>query len=260
MILFRKYYKAANDDIETNRELIDQIFAKASVNKIAKKSKIYSFGMRYGTAFAAVFVLCVAIAVYPKITNLNQEPAIIEYSESLNESTPKEDNYKHSMDNEEASNEAKKITKSKSKSTIVMPQSKNDVDTKIAESGQENQNITIVSETEEQNSRAKVITNCQADISALETATENDIISATNILEEKFGSVDKDTGNLYSFEIVGKFEYNESVYYLGRWRWFVDDHSSLICEFILSNNLDSFYECYIVDNIASWNSDANMFK
>ena len=43
-----------------------------------------------------------------------------------------------------------------------------------------------------------------------------------------------DVYNEYSFEIVGKFTVQNKQYYLGRWRWLVNDnHFSLLCEFVL---------------------------
>ena len=74
--MFRKYYKAANDDIKPNRELIDEIFRKAELGEI-KPARVYSFGKRYGTAVAAVLVLAVSALVYPQLERMNETPKIV---------------------------------------------------------------------------------------------------------------------------------------------------------------------------------------
>ena len=63
--MFRKYYKAANDDIKPERELIDTIFEKAQAQKPAKK--VFRFKPGYGTAIAAVLVLIMGIVAFPKL-------------------------------------------------------------------------------------------------------------------------------------------------------------------------------------------------
>ncbi len=76
MVLFKKYYKEANDDIKPNRELIEKIFDQAE-----KTSKAYSWKRlyKYGMVAAAVLVLAVSVYSYDAIIKLaNQEPAIIE--------------------------------------------------------------------------------------------------------------------------------------------------------------------------------------
>ncbi len=203
--MFRKYYKAANDERKPNRELIDKIFDEYSRTEPQKiKGKIYSFGTRYGVAFAAVLVLCMAAMVYPQIAKLNEEPAISEYRNSR---------------------------------VIDTAETK----TKIAGAVQEQK------ESYEMN------------MSELKAVEDYEFELAVNTLEEKLGKSDKDTGNIYSFEIAGKLETADKIYYLGRWRWLVDDHSSLICDFVLSDDLTGLYECSFNGDTVSWNTDINMF-
>ncbi len=249
MILFRRYYKSVNDEINSNRELIDKIFDEyAKETEKKSKSQIYNFTLRYGTAFAAVLVLCVAVSVYPKFEKLNQEPELAgekyEYStESINET-------EEELDKGNDVTDYSKTASVKSDDTRVIKEEKS-----------EREPVTgriIQSEIKESKNPAMTI-NCQADISNLQSVTENEIELATNNLIERLGTADENTGNIYSFEIAGKLEANGNTYYLGRWRWLVDDHSSLICEFVLSDNLNEIYECVITENKVRFNTDNNLF-
>lgn len=74
-----------------------------------------------------------------------------------------------------------------------------------------------------------------------------------NFLFEKFGQEDPDTGFAYVFEIVGALKIEEEEYYMGCWRWIVEDengratHVSLITDFILRSDLTVMYECWHPD-------------
>ena len=58
--MFKKYYKQANDDIKTNRELIDKIFDEAAKPATTKTvPKIY----KYGISIAAVIAVVVSASV-----------------------------------------------------------------------------------------------------------------------------------------------------------------------------------------------------
>ncbi len=67
--MFKKYYKAANDDIQPNRELIDQIFEKAE-----KGAKVFSWNSvyKYGATVAAVLVLAISAYSYKNITDFKE--------------------------------------------------------------------------------------------------------------------------------------------------------------------------------------------
>ncbi len=250
MILFRKYYKSANDDIATNRELIDKIFNDFSQEKTKEKSrKVYSFGMRYGTAFAAILVLCIGIAVYPQISKFNEKPVIETPSVKTKEV------YQYTADNTDMTFDS--ADEAKVKTTIAPESTPNTTQN-------ENQNLSIArianANVEEEENQAAIIINHEADISELKPVTEDEIQLATNTLIENLGTADKETGNIYSFEIAGKLETDDKSYYMGRWKWLVDDHMSLICEFVMSDDLNELYECVIYDNTVGWTTKNNIFK
>lgn len=79
--MFKKYYKEANDDIKTNRELIGKIFEAAEQPMKPKRTaKIYKFGM---TA-AAVLVLGVSVTMFSMFSNNSEtvnQPSSIAKSE-----------------------------------------------------------------------------------------------------------------------------------------------------------------------------------
>lgn len=62
--MFRKHYKQAYDKIEGDKTQIARILAMANSEQ-PKKKKAFSF--RFGTAFAAVLVLCVSVYSLPQL-------------------------------------------------------------------------------------------------------------------------------------------------------------------------------------------------
>ncbi len=262
--MFRKYYKSVNDEVKTNRELIDKIFnqyAKTETNK--NRSKLYSFGMRYGTTFAAVLVLCVAAAVYPKLIKLNETPKQVpqqtQPSLASEDILPAGDGYEYAVDYAAVDVNTGEITEYRPNAPegekVITKENK----LNSAESTGEYTNRARVAQPDEEVNTTSSIVDYQADISQLKSVTEDEVTLATNTLVEKLGTKDAATGNLYIFEIAGSLETDEKSYYLGRWKWFVDDHSSLICEFVLGDDLNDLYECKIEDNIVKWSTTDNMF-
>ncbi|MBR5155532.1 MAG: hypothetical protein IKW62_03480 [Clostridia bacterium] len=254
--MFRKYYKAANDDIQTNRELIDKVFENFSDNNTTKKrSKVYNFGMRYGTAFAAVLVLCVAVASYPQIIKLNKTP-IIEESNQIKVSDAKFVEHTEAIKLEAEVNiqHSEETINNSQKSVVANDES---VATKTTA---ENKEVEYTSRER----IADVQTAAQYDFSIsfsdVKSVSETETESAVKTLTEKLGKEDTDSGKLYVFEIVGKFDSNEETYYLGRWKWLVVDHTSLLTEFVLNSDLSKMYECYHNDNTISWNTEVNIFE
>lgn len=76
MILFRKVYKSANDDITPNPELLDKILANEK-----KSYNTYRNFYKYGSVAAAFFILIGTFSVYPKIKdnlNMHDNTAVIE--------------------------------------------------------------------------------------------------------------------------------------------------------------------------------------
>ena len=236
--MFRKYYKAANDEIKTNRELIDKIFEISSANE-KPKNKVYSFGTKYGTAFAAVLVLCIVLAVYPQITKLNEEPEVIGQQNKVNRTEAKilpEITSKDNIENEPAlsNNTAPKVQDFSSEprtsengevrsevgsARIVEPQqdivdshNENDVSAKLQ--ADSNNEIRLAANTYEEKV-GKLSNSYEIDVSTMLSVTDDEIQLSTNILEEKLGKSDNDTGHIFIFEIAGKLETEENSYYLG---------------------------------------------
>ena len=278
--MFRKYYKAANDEIKTNRELIDKIFDEYTETEEKRKSRLYSVGARYGMAFAAIFVLSIALLVYPQITKLNEEPIVTEQPNYINKAdtgilsetdTKSGDGTENKLvindytapNVQESDSEPKTGETEVSEAKMVEPQqdivdSHNENDFSAELQSDSNNEIRLAANTyEERNGQLSNL--YEIEISAMKTITDDEIRIATNILEEKLGKSDENTGNLYIFDIAGKLETEGGSYYLGRWKWLVDDHTSLLCEFVLSCDFNGLYKCAINDNKVQWNTDTNMF-
>ena len=203
--MIEKNYKDANDDINTNRQLIDNIFETSTTTpKEGKRVALY----RYGAAVAAVFVVVFAAIFYDDIIRTNTEESVPQMARAVPES-PQGD---------------------------MAPFSRN-------------------IEGEPQNEFA-------VKIDDFVEVPETQIEEKTEALIQRFGEKDKETGNMFIFEIVGRAEVNEKGYYLGRWKWFVVDHSSLLTEFVLNEEMTGMYEC--VQNAETgdvvWNETINLFQ
>ncbi len=74
--------------------------------------------------------------------------------------------------------------------------------------------------------------------------TEEEI---TEVLYDKLGTEDPETGFTYSFSIVGEVMIEEEPYYYGRWSWLVEDEKgqpsnlSLLSEFFISQDGEKMY-------------------
>lgn len=244
--MFRKYYKAANDDIKPERELIDTIFEKAQAKKPAKK--VFRFKPGYGTAIAAVLVLIMGIAALPQIN-----PAI---------ETPLDENVQLRQI---------EVAEIKSAETVAEktaePSIKGQNDEKpVSETTDLNNQATTEADVDVENSPSMARMTpptdavCEFAITELSEVTEEEQKSVANSLRQKFGEVDAETGNPFIFEIFGKSEVGGETIYVGRWRWWVKDHSSLLCEFVLNEQFTEMYECipYAESGLVKWNKTNNL--
>jgi|GEM_PF-3821446 len=68
MILFKDWYKKANDDIQPNEELLARILAQNSLKRPARR-KLYPLGV----AAAGICIVSAAILSYPVLRDLNKE-------------------------------------------------------------------------------------------------------------------------------------------------------------------------------------------
>ena len=204
MTLFRKYYKQANDDIKTNRELIDRIFESEKTSP--QRTKIY----KYGTMIAAVFVIAFSVAFYENITKYNEPEVVIESDENFT--------YKKA-DNPPEQNIERNITES----TDITGENNNKViEPDIQASNTEM--FSVASLVDEKEVRA--FSAEKNDITEVENSSEYSVrfnefteISAqesgeiSEALIKKFGEADADTGNEFIFEIVGAAETEDGKYY-----------------------------------------------
>ena len=259
--MFKKYYKAANDDIKTNRELIDKIFETAEKqSKTVKFAKVY----KIGTAIAAVFVVAAGAFLYPQIAKLNETPQI-------------------SMETGQVTKD-KNIQPANNEGTEQLPQKKADepvvqqdnhrktASEPVPEVATEdvNSGINAASETEDAQpfSIPERVGGRMIDappaydtrgiaVDSFNEITPEETEKVQNFLKATFGEKDEPTGNALIFEIVGKAE----GMYLGRWKGFVIDHSSLLCEFVLNAELTEMYECtYTENNTVVWNTQNNLLS
>ncbi len=243
--MFRKYYKEANDSIEPRRELIDEIFEKASKRE---SRKIYKLAMRYGSAVAAVLVISAAAIFYPQIQKMNEDvPVAISKMQSEEVLGGNE---------EKLNTSAEKVMPAKEKHTQEKTETKSDSVT-----GGKSINDTASYEIKKE---ARAMTEDSAVIRG-QVPFENvrDIDNAekevvSSFLYSVFGEVDSETQNQHIFEIAGKFEDGGEAFYLGRWRWWVIDHSSLLTEFVLDEKLSEMYECRIEEGEIIWMTENNL--
>ncbi len=252
--MFRKYYKQANDDIETNRELIDKIFESENRKKTpSRRAKIY----KYGTMIAAGFVIALSVSFYENITRHN-EPAIV--MESNEKSVEKQ------VENPHEQNIERKVTES----TDIVGENNHVPETDVPVSNTEmSVAASLVDEKEGQafSLERREVTEednpaeYRVNLDEFFEISDEESGEIADALIEKFGEADPETQHKFIFEIVGAAETENGKYYLGRWRWFVIDHSSMLCEFVLSEDFSEMFECMITDeSVVTWTHDANLLK
>lgn len=259
--MFKKYYKAANDDIKTNRELIDKIFETAEKpSKTVKFTRIY----KVGTAVAAVFIFAAGAFLYPQISKLNEIPNLPLQTGRINDvkkAEPIKTETKEQIPQKETAEPIVQQKNSARTASEPVPES-------VAEA--DNTTMAAVSETEDvqpfsipEGSSGRMIdappVNDTREISfdSVKEITADETEKIQKFLKATFGEQDEDTGNVFIFEIVGK---NENMY-LGRWKWFVVDHNSLLCEFVLNEDMTEMYECtYNENNAVVWNTSNNLLN
>lgn len=245
--MFRKYYKEANDSIETRHDLIDEIFEKATKKQ---SGKVYKLAVRYGGAVAAVLVVSAAAIFYPQIQKMNEDVPVdvseVGRAAALGENEESVDIL------------AEKVMPAKE--NHAQDKTESEVDSSIEEKAL---NATAANEVKRE---ARAITEDFATIKGrvpfenvrdVDNA-EKEVVSS--FLYSVFGEVDSQTQNQHIFEIAGKFESYDETFYLGRWRWWVIDHSSLLTEFVLDESLSKMYECRIEDGEIIWETENNLLE
>ncbi|MBQ9758058.1 MAG: hypothetical protein IJW15_06590 [Clostridia bacterium] len=244
--MFRKYYKEANDSLEPNRALIDEIFEKA---KKKEKSKIYKLAARYGTAMAAVLVIAATAVFYPQIKNLNEQLPVTVSETGGGEVLAGESIENESMRTIVPAEENQGMPKAETNDAVVT-QEKFSSDAINKEAMRSEQAIT----------EDLAVTEGRVSMDEIYDVTDAEKNVVSSFLHSIFGERDEATQNKFLFEIVGKFDTDEKTFYLGRWRWWVGDHSSLLTEFVLDENLSNMYECIANGEGFSWTTENNFLE
>ncbi len=254
--MFRKYYKAANDDISPNRELIDAIFEKAE-NQNTKPVKVYRFGRSYGAMVAAALVLAATALVYPRLNKMNETPNVQPKTNSVGIENSEIKNFSST---EYVYAENKKESKASAEVAVTPSETENTNSRIAAASEQNDEQGFIIPENAGVSTGARMIDNsnvCEIATESIIDANEAETASITEFLKSQFGEKDTETGNEYIFEIAGKTE----EFYIGRWKWFVNDHSSLLTEFVLNLELTEMYEYQYTENATiQWSTENNLLK
>ncbi|MBR5614312.1 MAG: hypothetical protein IKW64_03300 [Clostridia bacterium] len=254
--MFRKYYKAANDDISPNRELIDAIFEKAEKQN-TKPSKVYKFGRSYGVMVAAALVLAATAVVYPWLNKTNETPSVQPKTNSVGIENSENKNFSST---EYVYAENKKESKASAKAADTSSETEN-TNSRIAVASEQNdEQGFLIPENAEKSVQARTIENlnvCKIASEDITDVNEAEIARITEFLKSRFGEKDTQMGHEYIFEIAGKAE----DFYIGRWKWFVNDHSSLLTEFVLNFEMTEMYEFQYTENeTIQWNTENNLLK
>ncbi len=266
--MFKRIYKSANDDIKTNRELIDKIFETAEKAPAAtRRPQIF----KYGTAVAAVFVFAAAAFMYPQLAKLNEQPQLpVENTEEqgkIEEKALQEDVL-------QKTEEETVIPETKTEQQEVTPiipkvEVQSEDPTELAQP-KENEGIAIVSESGDaqgfsisEGPSGRMFDGSGAAemktvaLELLTEVSEEEKAMVEVFLKSTFGERDEQTENAYIFEIVGKLD----GMFLCRWKHWVIDHSSLLTELVISEDLTELYECiYTEDGFVQWNTSNNMLE
>lgn len=124
---FKELYKAANDSIAADRELIDKVFKKSD-------KKIFVFNYKYASLCAAALLLVISIGVFQ---NLNSEPI-------------SKDNSKQIVHNENKGSAKPEVNKMKASDTFEKDDMKEEND-------KEEQQDDVDPEKEEKSQKSKMI-------------------------------------------------------------------------------------------------------
>lgn len=259
--MFKKYYKAANDDIKTNRDLIDKIFEEAE-----KPSKTVKFANFYkaGTAIAAAIVLVLGAFMYPYIEKVNETPDVPVQTGQLTEKKKTEPIKAETGEQTPQTEAVGPIVKQQNVEKTagepapepVAEDTNSGINTAAATEDAQPFSIPERSYTRTKDAppeldSKEILFDSFTDVSAEESER------IQKFLITNFGETDEETGNAFIFEIVGKSE----GMYLGRWKWFVVDHNSLLCEFIINEELTEMYECtFDENNTVMWNTSNNLLN
>ena len=255
--MFKKYYKSANDDIKPNREIIDKVFEKAEEEGFAKKAKVYSFSKRYATAIAAVLVLVISLAIYPELQKSESEYTAINTQNTQLELKKEDDILQFSADKKSSGAESAENAKLFDYTNNAKEQS---LEAQSVEQGEPSKARSLEPEGQAFDEKAdngkefEVLLNDLAEVANEETE------KMTSKLIANFGSADENTGNEYIFEIVGKAEFSGNNFYIARWRWWVEDHSSLITTLAFNQEVTEIYECIYIDGKIFWSTENNLIK
>ncbi len=259
--MFKKYYKEANDDIKTNRQLIDKIFEEAEKpTKTKHFAKIYKFGM----AAAAVLVLAVSVSLLPTIMKGSGQQNVANPTSPIAQSQTNisDEDANSANETDESTEETNAKTEEKVQPIKPVETEKKDntsEDTPILamETG-ESQGFAIprgrMSEEPQENSEHSV------SVDEWQEPSQAEVDMIARFFVDKYGEKDLDTGFDYGFYTEGKAEVEGETLYFVRMSLLVDNnHWSLLQNFVVNESMTELYYSVIVDgNEVYWRTSENL--
>lgn len=296
--MFKKYYKAANDDIKPKRELIDTIFEKA--DKEAVRTKRFSFRPAYSVAAAAVLMVVVSFAAYPMIKRSEEvtvPPQVISDNTrvSKNEYKPEKNKENEAYYTEKATQtpqakqgeaakkgdeqtEAKKPDKAALNTVTAAPQAENTAEgsensaseheTKLGDDAEylkvepDGAEVTVHYASEGRSIAEKAIISerriSAEEIVELSEDEKCEVVEEICALPQFSGD---STGDDCELEIMGSAEISESKVYIAASCKKTDEGGETVKHYILTADLSELYECVTDENGGFvWNTELNLLK
>ncbi len=278
MVLFKKYYKEANDSIKPNRELIDKIFEAAE--KPAKKKSVVKF-YKFGMAAAAVLVLVLSVSVLPNMfkngeskgsegtvpiahsgnenpssdgKTADQADVSVEIDEKINPEQDVEPN------GEEPKQQIETISPEEPEDGTLDSSPDNPV---LAIETGEGQGFSIpdgriidappgTAETKEYS----------ISVDELEEATQQELEDINAFFQEKYGEKDEMTGFPLGFYTEGKADVDGETLYFVRMQWLVDNnHWSTVQTFVINQSMTELYYSVVMDGTTVyWSTSENQLS
>ncbi len=262
--MFKKYYKEANDDIKTNRELINKIFEEAEKPAKPKQfAKIYKFGM----AAAAVLVLAVSVSFLPNIMKNSGQPGTSNMALHIAHSDAnKTDANKKSETTQPVETTEKAETQAEEGVQPIKP-----IEKETNDNTSEDTPILAIETGEQQGfaiSRGRMVeepsTVNEYSVAVADwqepTQAESDMIA--RFFVDKYGEKDSNTGFVYSFYTEGKAEVDGETVYFVRMRWLTNDVNwSTISTFVINEDMTELYDSIFPDEkTVYWSTASNLIE
>ncbi len=287
--MFKKYYKEANDDIKTNRELIDKIFEAAE--KPVKKKPIARF-YKFGMAAAAVLVIALSVSFLPDMLKNGDSKSSGETSHLAQSGTVNPSNGVSVANDESAQNLP---TESGETNVEVQTEIKQEPESVTEPKDSEGHTVESIKPEEGDNNSSE--SSAENPVLALETGEGQEFIIpdgriadppqenqenteyfvavdewqevsqeesevVAEFLRDKYGEKDEKTGFDYGFYIEGKAEVDGETVYFVRMSWLVDNnHWSLLQNFVINESFtEMYYSVFLDRSQVYWTTTQNILE